>query len=84
MGAEVLAMCIASDLDRGPLGSECWPDFWWGRRLLLGYQGVGLVFGAQDAGLISGFQEVGLSSDGAHLQRCRPGHGDKEKREKWS
>ena len=49
-----------------------------------GYQGVGLVFGALDAGLISGFQEFGLSSDGAHLQRCRPEHGDEEKRKNWS
>lgn len=63
LGAEALEMCIASDLDRSPLG-QCCPDFWWGRRLLPGYQEVGLVFGAQDAGLVSGFQGVGLSSDG--------------------
>lgn len=62
-GAKALEMCIASDLDRSPLG-QCWPNFWWGRRLMPGYQEVGLVFGAQDAGLVSGFQGVGLSSDG--------------------
>lgn len=47
-------MSVASDMAEGPLEFRCCPGLWCNnRRLLPGFQGVGLVSVVQDAGLAS-------------------------------
>lgn len=44
---------MASDMAEGPLEFRCCPGLWCNRRLLPGFQGVGLISVVQDAGLAS-------------------------------
>lgn len=65
-------MCLPSNLTGNPLGFGCWPSFWWGRKLLPGSQGVGLV---------SGVQVAGLASDGMEgfFEKCEYRYGNEER-----